>query len=126
MSQMAEHNFAVGVEMTMSCVVNNYLRWFELHKQKKAIRPTAFTSGQWRHWLRSLGTSKRSSDWNLQAALPAGGADGLDGKAHSDQERSIAHTNNEPNRIVLSYAKTTKHPENGEMDQRTPLPEVHL
>jgi glycosyltransferase involved in cell wall biosynthesis len=36
--QMAEHNFAVGVDMTMSSVVKNYLRWFELHRRKKAIR----------------------------------------------------------------------------------------
>src|SRR6202521_5915338 len=26
--QMAEHNFTAGVEMTMTSVVNNYLRWF--------------------------------------------------------------------------------------------------
>jgi glycosyltransferase involved in cell wall biosynthesis len=36
--EMAEHNFAVGVEMTMSSVVRNYLRWFELHRCKKAMR----------------------------------------------------------------------------------------
>jgi glycosyltransferase involved in cell wall biosynthesis len=35
---MAQHNFAAGVEMTMSNVVNNYLRWFELHRYKKAMR----------------------------------------------------------------------------------------
>jgi glycosyltransferase involved in cell wall biosynthesis len=36
--QMAEHNFAAGIEMTMSSVVNNYLRWFELHRCKRAAR----------------------------------------------------------------------------------------
>jgi glycosyltransferase involved in cell wall biosynthesis len=36
--QMAEHNFAAGVEMTMSNVVNNYLRWFHLHNAKRTIR----------------------------------------------------------------------------------------
>src|ERR1700722_10317006 len=36
--QMAEHNFTAGVEMTMTSVVKNYLRWFELHKCKRAIR----------------------------------------------------------------------------------------
>jgi glycosyltransferase involved in cell wall biosynthesis len=35
--QMAEHNFAAGVEMTMTNVVGNYLRWFELNKRKMAI-----------------------------------------------------------------------------------------
>jgi glycosyltransferase involved in cell wall biosynthesis len=36
--RMAEHNYAAGVRMTMSCVIRNYLRWFELQKCKKAIR----------------------------------------------------------------------------------------
>jgi glycosyltransferase involved in cell wall biosynthesis len=36
--QMAEHNFAAGVEMTMANVVANYLRWFELKKLQKAVR----------------------------------------------------------------------------------------
>ncbi len=36
--QMAEHNFATGVGMTMTRVVENYLRWFELDKCKTEIR----------------------------------------------------------------------------------------
>jgi hypothetical protein len=36
--RMAEHNYAAGVRMTMSCVIRNYLRWFELQKCKKAMR----------------------------------------------------------------------------------------
>jgi len=36
--QMAEHNFTAGVEMTMSTVVRNYLRWFELNRCKKALK----------------------------------------------------------------------------------------
>lgn len=35
--QMAEQNFAAGVEMTMTNVVGNYLRWFELNRCKRAI-----------------------------------------------------------------------------------------
>ena len=48
---MAEHNFRAGIEMTMTSVVNNYLRWFELHKCKKghAQRITAFRSGCMSH-----------------------------------------------------------------------------
>jgi glycosyltransferase involved in cell wall biosynthesis len=36
--QMAKHNFEAGVEMTMTRVVNNYLRWFALNKLKRAFR----------------------------------------------------------------------------------------
>jgi glycosyltransferase involved in cell wall biosynthesis len=35
--RMAEHNYRAGVRMTMSCVVRNYLRWFELQHCKKAM-----------------------------------------------------------------------------------------
>ena len=35
--QMAEHNFAAGIEMTMTSVVNNYLRWFRVNRSRRAI-----------------------------------------------------------------------------------------
>jgi glycosyltransferase involved in cell wall biosynthesis len=35
--RMAEHNYRAGVRMTMSCVIRNYLRWFELQRSKKAL-----------------------------------------------------------------------------------------
>ena len=36
--EMAEHNFAAGLEMTITNVVGNYLRWFELNKCKRLLR----------------------------------------------------------------------------------------
>jgi glycosyltransferase involved in cell wall biosynthesis len=39
--EMAEHNFAAGLEMTMSNVVANYLRWFELYRVKESLRKSA-------------------------------------------------------------------------------------
>jgi glycosyltransferase involved in cell wall biosynthesis len=35
--QMAYQNFNAGVEMTMSHVVGNYLRWFELNRYKRSL-----------------------------------------------------------------------------------------
>ena len=35
--QMALQNFDAGVEMTMSNVVGNYLRWFELNRHKRSL-----------------------------------------------------------------------------------------
>jgi hypothetical protein len=123
---MAEHNFAVGVDMTMSRVVKNYLRWFELHKHKKAIRPSLATPGQWRQWLRPLGAVDSSSAGIAQAAMSIQQADGRNYKAHIDQGRRIAHSANRPDGLVMSYVKTPNHQENGEMDQQAPLPDVHL
>lgn len=39
---MAEHNYAAGLQMTMTSVVRNYLRWFELNKLKRELTSQAF------------------------------------------------------------------------------------
>jgi hypothetical protein len=50
--RMAERNFSAAMQMTMSSVVRNYLRWFELKRCKKAIG-TASWFPAWRTlWLR--------------------------------------------------------------------------
>jgi glycosyltransferase involved in cell wall biosynthesis len=63
--QMAQHNFAAGVEMTMTSVVRNYLRWFELNHRKKEMGDAGVLRDRRRRWLRGL----RSRDGS---GLPAG------------------------------------------------------
>jgi glycosyltransferase involved in cell wall biosynthesis len=48
--EMSEHNFTAGVEMSMTSVVNNYLRWFELQKCKKALRQSKAVPDRRRWW----------------------------------------------------------------------------
>jgi glycosyltransferase involved in cell wall biosynthesis len=60
--EMAEYNFAAGVEMTMTTVVKNYLRWFELHKCKRAIRNAEVVPGFRRLWFRVLRITEASPD----------------------------------------------------------------
>jgi glycosyltransferase involved in cell wall biosynthesis len=67
--QMAEHNFAAGVEMTMANVVDNYLRWFELNKVKRTIRDAGAFRERRRRWLRSLRNEHASPQWNLHSGL---------------------------------------------------------
>jgi glycosyltransferase involved in cell wall biosynthesis len=69
--QMAEHNFTAGVEMTMTSVVKNYLRWFELHKCKRAIRNAGVLPAARRLWRRALRAGEAQPDWNLQKVLSA-------------------------------------------------------
>ena len=46
---MAQQNFATGVEMSMSTVINNYLRWFRLNKAKLALsREWMIVDQKWR------------------------------------------------------------------------------
>jgi glycosyltransferase involved in cell wall biosynthesis len=64
--EMAEHNFAAGVDMTITNVVNNYLRWFRLHKAKRDLRGSA-------PLLSPAGNEARDSslEWQLRPALVA-------------------------------------------------------
>jgi hypothetical protein len=66
--QMAQHNFAAGVEMTMTSVVRNYLRWFELNRCKKAVGDAGLLRDRRRRWLRSL----RNRDGVPDSDLPMG------------------------------------------------------
>ncbi len=67
--QMAHHNFAAGVEMTMTNVVNNYLRWFELNRCKRQIRDAGMLRERRRTWLRTLGKRGASPQWSLHSGL---------------------------------------------------------
>jgi len=67
--QMAHHNFAAGVEMTMTTVVKNYLRWFELNRCKREIRDAGLFRERRRKWLRSLRSRDASPQWDLHPDL---------------------------------------------------------
>ena len=52
--RMAEHNFRAALQMTMSNVVRNYLRWFELQVCKKTIGRASLLPGLSTFWNRDL------------------------------------------------------------------------
>lgn len=58
---MAEHNFSSGVEMTMTNVVGNYLRWFELNRHKKKLRNPKLRDGHATYRPAAFGTRFASS-----------------------------------------------------------------
>lgn len=76
--QMAEHNFAAGVEMTMTNVVNNYLRWFRVNNAKRAIRLSGMAAQLPRFASRALPTRHAAPDWRLQPALITQRNDSMD------------------------------------------------
>lgn len=64
--QMAEQNFAAGVEMTIGNVVAHYLRWFELKKSQQAlVRSRDFA---WRGESIAARRSAASSIWDASEA----------------------------------------------------------
>jgi glycosyltransferase involved in cell wall biosynthesis len=124
--RMAEHNFATGVEMTMTSVVKNYLRWFELHKCKRAMRRSAVPPGRLRLWLRALGTDTVSPDWSLQPALSAQGAFGTEDQLPQNPGSANAYVGRGPDPFTRIHATAPKHHANDHMDRPNPIPEVNL
>ena len=74
--QMAEHNFTAGVEMTMTSVVGNYLRWFELNKRKMAIGRAGNIPAR-RPVLTPTGSRQTSPGWSLPMMFFAQNGDEL-------------------------------------------------
>ena len=60
---MAQRNFAAGLQMNMTSVVRSYLRWFEVHKCKKAILNGGGLSLRQRLVDRPLADREGRLDW---------------------------------------------------------------
>jgi glycosyltransferase involved in cell wall biosynthesis len=73
--QMAEHNFSAAMQMTMSSVVRNYLRWFELKRCKKAIGRARVFPAVSTFWRRSVlpRFAASSAAWSSRSELLAEG-----------------------------------------------------
>jgi glycosyltransferase involved in cell wall biosynthesis len=71
---MALHNYAAGTQMTMTSVVRNYLRWFELSKCKKEMCNLEVVTEP-RSGLRSLA---RLRAWRLRSDASAGPRKGME------------------------------------------------
>jgi glycosyltransferase involved in cell wall biosynthesis len=66
---MAHQNFAAGVEMSMTSVINNYLRWFRLNKAKMALsREWMIVDQKWDVAQSDLDATSRGLKRNLSEA----------------------------------------------------------
>jgi glycosyltransferase involved in cell wall biosynthesis len=124
--QMAEHNYAAGVEMTITSVVKNYLRWFELQKCKSTMRDAVAPPERLRHMFRTFGTNKVAPESNLRAGLLAKRVNGADDQQYSDHSSIYAGAGNGATPFAWGHAKVPRHHANGEMDQPDPIPDTNL
>ena len=102
--QMAHHNFSAGVQMTMSNVVRNYLRWFELNRSKRAIRNGGWM-GRRPAWIDAL--SSRSASSNLDVPLLARSGDGIGNCDGLDPAASYANISSFAETFATSQSKST-------------------
>ncbi|HEY1647015.1 MAG TPA: glycosyltransferase [Terracidiphilus sp.] len=66
--EMAEQNFAAGIEMTMTNVVANYLRWFELKRSRNALSNLRDFSARGLSSPETSEESNSSSGWEAPAS----------------------------------------------------------
>ncbi len=122
--RMAEHNYAAGVEMTITSVVKNYLRWFELHRCKRAMRERGALSAFRRLWLGVPGSSRTWPESSLRTPLLAQQQDSLDDPSRTVSARKYPHANNAADAFAWSHSKDPKEHSNGGWDQRNPTSNI--
>jgi glycosyltransferase involved in cell wall biosynthesis len=93
--EMAQHNFAAGVEMTITNVVNNYLRWFCLNKAKRDIRsssllPSRATFSRATFSVDHRDTRSSSPKWQFQPAPGSQQRDELEPRVGLDDALTCA------------------------------------
>ena len=111
--EMAEQNFAAGVEMSMTSVVRNYLRWFELQKCKRALRKAGRLRGLRRNWFRALPIRTASDGQGPQVALPALRKDYIDNCGGSAPAGGITHVEKVHDSFAWSQSEALRDPSNG-------------
>jgi len=124
--QLAEDNFSAGGQMTMSNIVKNYLRWFELHQCKRALLNSATLPGPVDRWVRALRSAEESPDWSFAMKAPPRWKDGI------DQERSIepavdqVHAGHGVDSAFWNQSKTRMQHASGEEEQGDRVSNINL
>jgi glycosyltransferase involved in cell wall biosynthesis len=111
--QMAEQNFAAGVEMSMTGVVRNYLRWFALHKCKREMRNAGRIPGFRPTWFQALQTKKASSRLKSREALPVLRKDDMDNSHGRVPGGSLAHVDTVRDSFAWSQPEALEDQSNG-------------
>ena len=75
--RMAENNFAAGLRMTISSVVRNYLRWFELNHCKRELASSSYIPWRRRTWPYPLSSGAVPSGKSLPHATAIQGGDAM-------------------------------------------------
>ena len=119
---MAECNFAAALPMTMTSVVRNYLRWFELHKCQRDIRTAAIFPGRGNGRLRSpiLRPNELPPDWNLQSGSLSPGGNGMDNRLGLEPAGNNALSMDFADPLAWSTPETSKDRLRGDRYQSRP------
>jgi glycosyltransferase involved in cell wall biosynthesis len=113
---MSEHNFAAGKEMTMTSVVKSYLRWFELHRYKRAMRKESSIPELQRLRSSDFRTPGGSPDWTLPWAFLAEQQKEMNGRKGNTPTRDYAQVEDAGDAFALSRPPGLNERSNSEGD----------
>ena len=113
---MASHNFAAGVEMTMTSVIKNYLRWFELQKCKRAMRTAGVIPGLRRLSVGTPRASVASADWHVPPALLVQQKKDMNTGQESNPAGNYTQVDNGLDSSVWTNPQALKDQSNGDLD----------
>jgi glycosyltransferase involved in cell wall biosynthesis len=113
---MAERNFEAGKEMTMTSVVKSYLRWFELHRYKRAMRKESSIPELQRLRSSDLRTPGGSPDWTLPWAFLAEQQKEMNGRKGNTPTREYAQVEDAEDAFALSRPQSLNERSNSEGD----------
>jgi glycosyltransferase involved in cell wall biosynthesis len=102
---MADQNFAAGVQMTMSNVIANYLRWFKLQQAKKRILNDLSPVRSHIPWTQAIRSNDRSPHWGLKETFPEQNASGSPVLV-GDDANADAENNPGRNEAIEQYQST--------------------
>jgi glycosyltransferase involved in cell wall biosynthesis len=122
--QMAQQNYAAGLQMTITCVVKSYLRWFELHKCKREIGNAGALPSRSPRWLRALRTGQITPNWRLQVASSAQRMTDSGGRHRIAAAGNHGHVDNGSNAFAWNQSQTSKHHFNDDGDQPNPIEDL--
>jgi glycosyltransferase involved in cell wall biosynthesis len=108
--QMAEHNFAAGIEMTMTNVVSNYLRWFKLNRCKMSLGRMGALGGRGRLWRGTPHGSESPSGWDLPIKIEANNSGGMGSQFGLAAARNYADPGDFANYLAAQQSETSEQP----------------
>jgi hypothetical protein len=106
--QMAQQNYAAGLEMTMTCVIKNYLRWFELQKCKRELRNADVLFKRTHPWLRALRSGLVTPNWRLQVAPSSQRNNDTDERQRIAAAGNYGNTGNGSNALRMESVKSSQ------------------
>jgi hypothetical protein len=113
---MAEHNFAAGVEMTMTSIVKNYLRWFKLQTCKRAMRTFGVIPELRGRWIRVPRASEASVGWEWPPELLARQRDRMQNQQECNLTGKFSHVKDARDSFAWSNSRALGDQSNGDVN----------